>query len=122
MLSSYEIKKNNEVDRIIQDIVREILDDIQCSINECREKLENVVVVDIPTVFEIPTMRSEDAQRTIYYYILRALDYYKYDAKIKQLGSKRGTQKVQIHIMLESDEDIRMKKHMDDYIRQKSIK
>lgn len=147
------IRRKNHGCGFIKDQVDAILGDIETNIEQAHEQRKPFVIVELPQTFDIPHMKTIDAQRMIYFKILRELDRRDFEAKIyfpprycKQCGKNRSEQNLVIHktlkkrivckfcgrltkilpnskicikIMLETEDDIEIKKEMDRYINSK---
>src|SRR6185437_3878050 len=122
IIPAYQIMDQVQGGDYIQDYVNEILlvieEDIQNAIDSPDKKRYSVT--EIQTMFDVPDMANKDAQRSVYYYLIRALKKAEYFPTIEFDKSKRNNPRVFMHVGWFSKEDIEAEKYMDSYILKNS--
>jgi hypothetical protein len=107
------------IEDYINDILPVIADDIQSAIESPEKK--NYSTTEIPTMFDVPGMTNQRAQLYIYFHLLLALKKAKYHPKINVKGANPRTQRVYIHVVWFSTEDIEMEKYMNKFVQAHSM-
>jgi len=78
-----QIRADRKNNRYIQDQVRSLIDQVQEDIHNAREHMEKQSITELPQSFHIPEVPEKDAQRQIYYHVMRAFEKENFTVKIK---------------------------------------
>jgi hypothetical protein len=121
IIPAYKFRKDSSGDEFIGDHVNDILglveDEVVKAINEERRKCK----VEIPTDFEVPYVSRVDAQKRVYFHVIKALKQAEYTAMIQFDGENSNKQKVYIHATWMTKEDSEQDKYMEDFLAAHSV-
>lgn len=109
---------NGMVDDLAADNLLVIETDIEKAMNNGADKS----VTEIATSFSIPPMTREDAQRAVYYRILKELRDAEYTPRIEFRGKKEGEQRVFMHVKWVKPTEEDQKQVMNEYIAKHQFK
>jgi len=122
ILPADKIRARAKGDGVIEEKVHDQLKIIEHEIKLAIEARGIEVKVEIPTTFGLPSMTNANAQRRIYYYILKAMHTAGYRAKIRSDGGADPMkQKVWIHVKWFDKNDEQEEAYMDRYIKANSF-
>lgn len=116
-----EIRRKVKGEGFVQEAAYDILLVIESDIEKAIENKSEESITEISTNFNFPPMKREDAQRAVYFCIIKELRESGYIPKIKFVGSKEGEQQVFIVVKWKTSLDETEEQAMDNYIKQHSV-
>jgi preprotein translocase subunit SecF len=102
---------------VVEDLAMDICLVIESDIEKAIERREDCSITEVSTSFEIPPMKREDAQRAVYYKILKELKTAGYRPSIQFKGTG-SNQQVFIHVKWKTQLDETQQQAMDNFIKQ----
>ncbi len=101
----------------IEEFVNEILACANDAIHNAIDQGQTSVQFGIRTTFDIPRMKNADAQRSIYYWVMKTLEENDYKVNITFVGSTVEEQNVFLNVRWFKKQDVLLQQFMDDYIK-----
>lgn len=117
-INGNELKINADLRRMFDEQVHVLLRDIQEHILKAHADGQNTLSYELQSQFEIPYTINKDAQRKIYYHILKELDEKKFHPKIKFANNGND---VTLYVKWYSPMAIKEKQLQDEYIQTKLV-
>ena len=111
------LRKQMRGDEEAEEFVNDILENIEDNIHQAMDRNETIAYTEIPVYFPIPFTKLEDAQRTVYFHTIRALEHAGYTPKLMLDNIHTNKPKATMIVTWVNKTDIAEKKHMDDYLR-----
>lgn len=115
-----DVRRKAKGQGYIEDFIRDIMALIKDDILSASERCANEAVTELPTDFNIPTMKPEQAQRHIYYFVAKQLEQRGFIPTFSQSGKNTENQKwwIRTRWFTENDEQARI--YMDQYIKSRT--
>lgn len=106
---------------VVEEYVNDILKVIEDDVEKALEAGKDVARTEIQTEFHIPPLTRVNAQRRVYYHLVKELTMSDYTPKIEIIGNKSGAQKVYIHTKWNTHDDDDERDYMDQFLKAHSI-
>lgn len=119
--SADEIRQTVRGSGFVEEQAYDILLVIEQDIERAIENKKDSAITEIATNIDIPPMKRLDAQRAVYYKILKELRDSGYTPRIEIRGTREGEQQVFIHTTWRTELDETQDQVMDNFIKQHSI-
>lgn len=115
------LRRQMRGDEEAEDFVNGILELIEDNIHQAMDRNENVAYTEVSVYFPIPHTKPEDAQRTVYYHTIKALESAGYKARIIFDNADMLKPKTTIIVTWANSREIAEKKYMDEYIKAHTV-
>lgn len=120
ILSADRLRSRVKGSGIVEETGYDILLVIETDIERAIERKDNKSITELQTNFDIPPMKHQDAQRAVYFFVVKELVRAGYNAKIEFRGSREGEQRVFLHVTWVTKTDEIEIKAMDEYLKKHS--
>lgn len=110
------LTKRDSYKKDVNEKVREIISGIEDAIRDAHDNKHRSTVYSLPTVFNIPGISMGNAQKYVYFNVLKALNTAGYITKIRFIGEAAEKQEVKLIITWKTPEVKLKENEMDAYI------
>ena len=122
IIPAYRVREKIKGGGEIECYVNQTLKLLEGDIEDALENEKLYAVTELDTVFDIPYMKNQDAQRDVYFHIAQALIKASYIPRIMFYDKKNQSQRVFMLTTWVSKEDKEIDKYKDDFLKAISIK
>lgn len=121
LIPAYRIVEKTKGCGEIEKYVNLQLANIEADIENALENEESNSITELDTVFEVPYMSSQQAQRDIYFHTAQALVKSGYHPKLKFVGKLSQVQRVFMIVRWHTKQERQIDDYKDEFLRQITI-